>query len=274
MRLGIFAKTFAGTDPDQVLAAVRAAGYRCTQFNMACAGLPPMPKAVPDDVVRRIAAAADRHGVDIVALSGTYNMSHPDKAVRADGLRRLRVVIAAAKTLAVPLVTLCTGTRDPADQWRHHPGNAEPDAWADLLREMEQAIGLADAAGVDLGVEPEQANVVASAAAARKLIESMHSPRLRIVLDPANLFERATRDEARRLVGEAVGLLGDRIAMAHAKDRYADGRFATAGHGVVDFPDFLARLRTVGFEGPLVAHGLEAHEAPAVSAHFKNLGVR
>ena len=57
--------------------------------------------------------------------------------------------------------------------------------------------------------------------------------------------------------------------MAHAKDRYADGRFATAGQGVVDFGDFIARLRGIGFDGPLVTHGLSAAEAPAVAAFLK-----
>ena len=37
MRLGIFAKTFSGSNPLTVLGAVKAAGYDAAQFNMACA---------------------------------------------------------------------------------------------------------------------------------------------------------------------------------------------------------------------------------------------
>ncbi len=272
MRLGIFAKTFPGTDPDTVLGAVRAAGYGCTQFNMACVGLPPMPDDIPDSVLERIKAAAVRHDVGLVALSGTYNMIHPDPAVREAGQQRLRTMLGAAKALGVPLVTLCTGTRDPDDQWRHHPGNAAPEAWAEMRREVETALRSAEAAGVDLGIEPEQANVVTSAADARRLIDELASPRLRVVLDPANLFERATPDEARRIVAEAVELCGRDIAMAHAKDRHADGRFATAGTGLVDFPDFIARLAAAGFDGGLVAHGLSPDEAPGVAAYLRSFG--
>ena len=274
MKLGIFAKTFAGTDADTVLAAVKASGYGCTQFNMACVGLPPMPDAIPSEVVERIGTAGIRTGVRIVALSATYNMIHPDTRVREAGQRRLGIMIAAAQALDVPLVTLCTGTRDPDDQWRHHPANAEPEAWAEMRREIETALGLAEAAGVDLGIEPEQANVVTSAADARRLIGELKSDRLKIVLDPANLFERATSHDARRIVAEAVDLGADRIAMAHAKDRHADGRFATAGTGIVDFTDFLARLKAVGFDGPLVTHGLTAEEAPGVARYLHSLGAR
>ena len=54
------------------------------------------------------------------------------------------------------------------------------------------------------------------------------------MLDPANLFETAAPAERRRIIDEAVDLLGPDIVMAHAKDRDAEGGFAAAGSGVVD----------------------------------------
>jgi sugar phosphate isomerase/epimerase len=230
-----------------------------------------MPDAVPPAIIGAVAKAAEATSVTLSALSGTYNMAHPDLQVRNDGLRRLRVVIEAAAALSIPLVTLCTGTRDPNDQWAHHPDNSHPSAWADMAREMEKALALAESHGVDLGIEPEQANIVTSASDAMRLIAEMGSRRLKIVLDPANLFERATREEARAIVADAVEWTAGNVAMAHAKDRHADGRFATAGQGVVDFADFIARLRKSGFDGPLVTHGLSAEEAPGVARFLKGL---
>lgn len=271
MRLGIFAKTFPGAEPAAVLAAVRHAGYETTQFNLACAGLPSMPDAVPSDAIAAIRAATQSSGVSLAALSGTYNMVHPDKAVRDDGLRRLAVVIEAAAALDIPLVTLCTGSRNAADQWAYHPDNADPAAWSDMATEMAKALALAETAGVDLGIEPEQANIVTSAKDASRLIAEMGSKRLKIVLDPANLFEHATPGEARAVVDAAIDEAAGHIAMAHAKDRFGDGRFATAGQGIVDFPDFIARLKAMGFDGALVTHGLSAGEAPGVAAFLRRL---
>ncbi|TPM40841.1 sugar phosphate isomerase/epimerase [Mesorhizobium sp. B2-3-4] len=271
MRLGIFAKTFPSADPAGVLAAVRQAGYETTQFNLACAGLPSMPDAVPADAVEAIRAAARSSGVSLAALSGTYNMAHPDKAVRDDGLKRLAAVVDAAAALGIPLVTLCTGSRNASDQWAHHHDNATPAAWSDMAAEMEKALALAEKACVDLGIEPEQANIVTSAGDAKRLIAQMGSKNLKIVLDPANLFEHATPDEARAIVAAAIDEAAGHIAMAHAKDRHGDGRFATAGQGVVDFPDFVARLKAVGFDGALVTHGLSADEAPSVAAFLRGL---
>ncbi|PBC03457.1 sugar phosphate isomerase/epimerase family protein [Mesorhizobium sp. WSM3860] len=271
MQVGVFARTFPGSEPAGVLAGVRGAGFAVAQFNLACAGLPSMPDDVPDAAIRAIDAAAKATGVGLVALSGTYNMAHPDSRVRDDGLRRLGVVIETAAGLSIPLVTLCTGTRNAEDQWAHHPDNADPSAWGDMAREMEKALQLAERHSVDLGIEPEQANIVTSADDALRLISEMGSNRLRVVLDPANLFERANADEARAIVTEAVERTAGHVTLAHAKDRFADGRFAAAGQGVVDFAEFVARLKATGFDGPLVTHGLSAEEAPGVARFLKEL---
>ena len=269
MRLGIFAKTFPGSDPDTVLR--QAAEYSCVQFNMACAGLPAMPDAIDPAVCASIVAAARRNSVAIVALSGTYNMIHPDPAVRAAGLARLDVMLGAAAAMEVSLVTLCTGTRDATDQWRHHPDNASPEAWRDLNAEMTQAVALADRHGVDLGIEPERANVVRDAAAAKRLLDEQGFSRLRIVLDPANLVEADDAVPWHDTIAHAVALLGPHIAMAHAKDRAANNGFATVGRGAIDFRHFIGCLRNAKFDGPLVTHGLAANEAAGVATFLRGV---
>lgn len=271
MRLGIFAKTFAGTDPVKVLAQVKAAGFATAQYNMACSGLPSMPDEIAPDVASAVARAAEENGVTLCAVSGTYNMAHPDPAVRAEGLRRLETIAGACDAMGTGLITLCTGTRDPDDQWRGHPDNETPEAWRDMRIEMEKAVAIAERFGLRLGIEPELANIVSDAAKARRVLDEIGSPALAIVLDPANLFERAELAEQHRIVAEAIDLLADRMIMAHAKDRTASGGFTTAGQGVIDYPHYIARLRAAGFDGDLVAHGLAAHEAATVAAFLGGL---
>lgn len=260
-RIGIFAKTFPGESAAQVLAQARAAGYGCVQFNLSCCGLPSMPDHLDGETVAAIAAASAETGVAIAALSGTYNMIHPDPAVRARGLARLGLLLSHARAMGTGLVTLCTGTRDPQDQWRGHPDNESPEAWADLVAEMTQAAAMAEAHGVDLGIEPEPANVVGSAARAARLLREVPSPRLRIVLDPANLVAEGGMDQD-RIFETAADFLQERIALVHAKDRDAVGEVVAPGQGIIDFPRFFAHLARIGFRGPVVTHGLAAAEAP------------
>jgi sugar phosphate isomerase/epimerase len=268
MRIGIFAKTFIGTDPETVLTAARQAGYRAVQYNMACSGLPSMPDRIPDGTAPAMRDAAQRTGVSIIAISATYNMIHPDVQVRQRGQASLEQIAAVARDAGVPLLTLCTGTRDTDDQWRHHPDNGTEDAWRDLLASMDVALTIAERYGVDLGIEPELGNVVASPVLAKRLITELGSARLKIVLDPANLFEVATNGRQREIVADAVATLADRIVMAHAKDRDAQGRFTTAGSGVIDFPFYIRCLRDAGFAGDLVTHGLSEVEASSVAKYL------
>lgn len=263
-RIGIFAKTFPGQTAESVLAAARDAGYGSVQFNLSCCGLPSMPDRLAPEVVAGIAAASAKTGVSIAALSGTYNMIHPDPAVRAQGRARLQLLLSQAHAMGTTLVTLCTGTRDANDQWRGHPENEAPEAWTDLLTEMEQAAAMAEEFQVDLGIEPEPANVVGSAARAARLLREIASKRLRIILDPANLAAGANADQD-RIFETAADFLHERIALAHAKDRDAAGEVVPPGQGLIDFPRFFAHLNRVGFSGPVITHGLAAADAPQVA---------
>lgn len=265
MYKGIFSKTFASANVDDNFHTLKALGYDATQFNFASAGLPSLPAAIADEKLEEIAAAARKHGVRIEAVSATFNMTHPDQAVIDKGMASLEVICQASARLGCPLVTLCTGTLDAEDQWRFHPDNDTPQAWQKIGESMSHALQIASRYGVSLGIEPELANIVNSAEKARQLIDEMGSPRLKVIFDPANLFEVATITEQHTVVKKALDLLAADIAIAHAKDRHSDGSFATAGKGVLDYHFYLKQLKASGFDGCVVTHGLAASEAQDVS---------
>lgn len=271
IHLGIFAKTFDGNTPEAVLGAAGRAGYAVVQYNMACSGIGSLPANAPADVAKAVRTASARTGVGLAALSATYNMIHPDLEKRTSGRASFTALAAQAHTMGTRLLTVCTGSADPQDQWRHHPDNRSKASWAAMMTEFEHLMAIAERHNLLLGVEPELANVVDGAAAALKLIADAQSDRICIILDPANLVEIETPGNRRRIIAEAVDTLGSRIVMAHAKDRQADGSFAAAGKGVVDFPDFIRSLKSTGFDGPLITHGLTADDAPGVAIYLKSL---
>ena len=267
--IGIFAKTFSGHTPLAVLSAAKAAGFNTVQYNLACSGLGALPQAVSDSAATEIAIASQQTGVALAAVSATYNMIHPDLAMRQAGRRSFLAIAAQAQAMGTKLITLCTGSCDAKDQWRHHPDNNSDESWRTMISEFEKFIAIAEAQDIYLGVEPELANVVSSAAKARQLIDEMKSPRLRIVFDAANLFERVTAAEQRRIIEQSATLLSGHIAMAHAKDRKADGSFAAAGQGTIDFKHYFTTLKAAGFVGDIISHGLAADEAAGVAAFLK-----
>jgi sugar phosphate isomerase/epimerase len=273
MQLGIFSTVFPRTDVDEVFAAIAASGLTATQFHWDSAGLETLPAEIPDDAVERVRAAAARHNVTIAAIEGTFNMAHPDPAVRADGLRRLDVVAASAHKLGCPLVTLCTGTRDRDSMWRRHPDNDTAEAWRDMLTTMEKAVQTAESYDLGLGLEPEVSNVMSSPRRARRLLDELKSARLKIVFDGANLFDHDERrlDNADEVIAEAADLLGPDIALAHAKDVTAAGRFVPVGLGDVPWRRFISALRDASYEDALIMHSLDESDVPGCTEKLRDL---
>ncbi|MBI4585580.1 MAG: sugar phosphate isomerase/epimerase, partial [Planctomycetes bacterium] len=250
MRIGIMAKTFARPSLEEVLEAVKARGLDAVQFNMTCAGLPPIPDQIDGSLSDRIRRELERRGIAMAAVSGTFNMIHPDEAKRREGLRRLEALAAACGRLGTSIITLCTGTRDPEDMWRRQPENDAPEAWEDLLRSMRSAVEIAARHRVTLAFEPEVSNVVDSALKARRLLDQIGSERLKVVMDAANLFHAGELPRMRAVLDEAFDLLGRDIALAHAKDLSRDGEAGheAAGTGLLDYDHYVAKLREASFK--------------------------
>ena len=270
MHIAIFAKTYPRPTLAETFAAAAADGLHHLHFNFSCCpGLSALPETIPDDYVLEIQQTLRTQPVQLIGVSGTYNLLHPDQRRRAHGRRAVAAIAERCPALSIPLVSLCTGTHDPDDKWRHHPQNATPESFAEVLREFEHLIPIAEQYGLLLGVEPETANVINGPERARELLDALQSDRLKIILDPANLFEMAPPNEVRERIVRAVELLGPDIAVAHAKDRTAAGRVVPAGRGAVDFGFLIERLRGVGYGGPLVLHGLSETEVPEAVVHLR-----
>lgn len=269
MEIGIFAKTFVRPTLAATLDAVVAHGIGCVQFNMACAGVPSLPDQIDAALSAEIRDAMAARHLRMAAVSGTFNMIHPNLRRRQDGLARLRTLAVACRDLGTSVITLSTGTRDPDDMWRWHPANDTPEAWRDLLAALSEALTIAEEHQITLAFEPEVSNVVDSAAKGRRLLDDLRSPYLKVVMDGANLFHAGELPRMRQILDTAFALLGDAIVIAHAKDLSHDGDAGheAAGTGLLDYDHYLALLRQVGFRGPLILHAL-AEDQVAQSVAF------
>jgi sugar phosphate isomerase/epimerase len=265
MQLGIFSRTFTRPTLAETFDAVVAHELHCVQFNMTCVGLPSLPDHIEKNVITRIHMEAATRKISIAAVSGTYNMIHPDLRQRQTGLQRLRVLASACKRMGTSVITLCTGTRDPENMWRWHPENTSPQAWKDLLNSMDAALQIAEEEDIILAFEPERANVINTAARGRALLDAMQSQHLKVIMDPANLIVSEHKQHMHHILDEAFELLGEYIVLAHAKDIGPDNTFRAAGSGILDYDYFLHHLKTAAVEVPLIIHGLsEEHVDDAV----------
>jgi sugar phosphate isomerase/epimerase len=271
VELGIFSRTYQPVGIDKIFAQIAHDGFETIQFNFSSAGLPSLPKDWPEATIKGVMASATQSGLTICALSGTYNMAHPDVAKRQADRVGFANIVRAAEFMQVPLVTLCTGSRDATDMWKAHPDNGSPEAWVALRGELDFALELADRHGVALGVEPEPGNVIGDAKTARRLLDEIDSPHLKIVMDAANLLPSESQTRQREVVAEAVALLGADLALVHTKDVSSTGEAVAAGRGVVDFHNFLKGIMSTGYRGPLVSHNLLQKDAAYVSGFLRRV---
>jgi sugar phosphate isomerase/epimerase len=198
-------------------------------------------------------------------------MAHPNKHIREDGLKRLEVLARHCRAIGSDLITLCTGTRNTTDIWAFHPENYSSAAWRDMVHTMEQAILIAEYHDLRLGIEPELANVVSDVYKAHQLLTEINSDRLKIILDPANLFEKSDLPKVYALIDTAVEYLAKDIVMLHAKDRTSAGNFTAPGKGIIPFDYFLKQFRLTNVNAPVVAHGFPEEEVQDVVKWWKTL---
>ncbi len=272
MQIGIFLDPFARKTLEARLDGVKSCGLDCVQLNMNCVGLGTMPEAISPELIARIRREADAREIEIACVQGTFNMCHPDPEYRRVGLRGIGVLAAACQPLGTSKIHICTGTRNRGSMWSPHPDNNSPEAWTDMADCIRAAVEITKPFGVTLAFEPEVNNVIDSAKKARRLMDEIGSPHLKVTMDAANLFHAGELAHMSDVLDQAFALLGKNIVMAHAKDLSHDGDAGhePAGHGKLDYDRYLSLLHTYGFKGPLLLHGLSEAQVPGCVGFLRN----
>ena len=270
MRIGISTTDFPQTPSDILFGQIGSYGYDTIQLSLTTLeesrfivdGL----YEIPEDIDMRLLAAAGaarRHGLEIAAINGTFNMAYPDAHARMEGVRRFDALAAAAADFECDLLTLCTGTRNKLRLWAYHPANAEPAAWADMMETMLRLTEIAERRKITLAIETEASNIVDTPEKARKALDEINSDRVGMIMDCANLFRRgeAIRANVDAQIGKAFDLYGDRVVLAHGKDVREDAElaFCAPGDGIINFELFIQLLNKYKYTGDMILHGI--HDA-------------
>ncbi len=219
-----------------------------------------IPAVIPSAAIRAVAENAEKHRIPVEVINGTFNMAHPDRDIREEGIRRFEILCHAAAELGAKYISLCSGTRNPDHLWSPHPDNDTAEAWADMLDTVSRCTKIAEAYDIILAVESEASNIISTPERARRLMDTVGSPNLKMILDCANLFHtgEAHKENVRKTLEHAFALYGHDIVLAHGKDiSEGDGiSFCGTGLGIVDFAYTAALLAKYNFTGNMFLHGI------------------
>lgn len=253
---------------DRLFSKIAGWGFECVQLSFTSVkecnykedGCFEIPWAVTDSACRAISNASEKYGIPIEAVNGTFNMAHPNPDVRAEGLARFGGFAKAVKNIGAGMITLCSGTRNESHLWSPSDQNDTEQAWKDMEQTMRRAVEISEKLGLTLAIETEASNVVSSPEKARRIMDDIGSPRLKMILDMANLFPAGTakKENVRATIKRAVDFFGGDIVILHGKDiREGDGiDFCGTGDGIIDFTYAAALMRKIGYKGDMFLHGI------------------
>ena len=219
-----------------------------------------IPWKVEDDVIRMLVNASEKYGIEIISLNGTCNMAHPDKAIRDEAVARFEGFAKSAKAMGSTYASLCSGTRDLYDLWTYNENNDSDEAWIDMADTMKRVVEIAEKYNLILGIETEAANVINTPERARKIMDEVGSPNLKMIIDCANLFHagKAHKENVRSTLKHAFECFGKDIVMAHGKD-ISDSEgidYCPTGEGIIDYAYFMQLLKEYNYNGDMLLHSI------------------
>jgi sugar phosphate isomerase/epimerase len=180
--------------------------------------------------LRRLFAA---NGLDIAVLGCYLNLANPDPAQLKAIMEKYKANIRFAAHLGVGVVGTETGA--PNVEYKFEEACWSDEALDTFITNLRPIVKYAEQFGVLFAIEPVVRHIVCNPARARRVLDEIASPNLRIILDPVNLLETYNYEKQDEIIDEAIELLGTDVAVLHVKDFVInDGKLVSVPVGTGD----------------------------------------
>jgi sugar phosphate isomerase/epimerase len=270
--IGVPSQLFRGP-PAAVAATCRRLGLGCVRL---APNFPGLTFREPGDFTPQRCRAVARPfldaGVAVACLSGPVNLMEPDLARRQRGLLWLHALLRHARDFGTPYVVTESGSLSPFSPWEPCPANRSAAAWAEFRLIVSLAVEVAAEHGATLLLEADPAHVLATAADAARLADTLTDPHLGFVMDPAVMLMTSRPEELAGDMGRLFERLGAMAPVACAKDLAFDGdgvSLPRAGTGALDYGLFLRLLDRYQPAAPIILGHLCPDEVQAARAYVE-----
>ncbi|HNX34047.1 MAG TPA: sugar phosphate isomerase/epimerase family protein [Kiritimatiellia bacterium] len=212
---------------------------------------------------KEIAATYRDAGLEIHSIGVYTNLMHPDEAELNANLAYFEAMMEIGGHMGVRAFVSEAGhyynDQVPAP---HVPLEFQDEAWPRMVATGRRLAELAAKHDAKVLFEPYFQSFFASAKRVRLFIEEVSSPRVRVLLDPANLIELNDLDEM-------FAQLAPWIDCLHAKDRkHHTSRGVAAGKGDVDYKRFVTLAAERTPKAPLILEYVGPKDYPQARAHL------
>ena len=201
-------------------------------------------------------------GVAIHSIGVYTNLIHPDEDERRANLAYFEAMMKIGGVMGVRTFITEAGHYHSEEPAPRVPLHFQEEVWKQMVATGKELAKLADAHNATVLVEPFFRGFFASAKRTRLFLEEVDSPRIRALLDPANLLELNDLEEM-------FDQLGPWIDCLHAKDRklHVD-RGVPAGQGDLDYPRFVTLAAERTPKAPLILEYVGPDDYKQALAHL------
>ncbi len=271
LRIGIATLGFPQLTHAELAAELSGAGIRLVQLFLAQRDTPFWKYNGRSDVssltpvrCREIAARYRDAGITLHSLGVYTNLIHGDAAERQANLDYFAAMMDLGAHLGVrTFITEAGHHRDPKEPEPRIAHHFQDEVWVQMLATMRQLAALAEQRQATVLLEGFYRGFLASAKRLRMFLEEVNSPRIRALLDPANLIEVNDLEEM-------FQQLGSWIDCHHAKDRKVHvERGVPAGQGSLDYGKFVTLAARHTPAAPLILEYVGPTDYRAALAHLR-----
>ena len=220
--------------------------------------------AVTEAECHRIAKAYRSRGLEIQALGVYANLIEPDDAEREKNYQYFADMMRIAKTMDVHMLLTECGSIIVPGKGRDLSASLDEKTWPRLVEMTRRLIPLAEKHDVVIAIESYFQDLLGSATAVRYFMEEINHPRIRALLDPANLLPHNTLEEM-------FNALAPYICAMHAKDRKLHVTHGVAaGKGDLDYRKYIALARQHCPQIPLILEYVNEKTYQAALEHVRS----
>lgn len=174
------------------------------------------PQALTPGYAMYLRRLFDKNELDCAVLGCYLNLANPDEVQLKEIQEKYKANIRFAAHLGAGVVGTETGAPNVAYRFEEACWNEA--SLQIFIKNLRPVVKYAEQMGVLVAIEPVVRHIVCNPVRARRVLDEIASPNLRIIFDPVNLLESYNYEKQDAIIDEAIELLGKDIAVLHVKD--------------------------------------------------------
>ena len=218
MQIGIRLHDMPGNTFQERVDAAANAHFECVHLALSKAvqEYPYGKEALTPGYASFLRKTFEKAGMDISIFGCYQNLANPNPEKLKNMQEMYIRSLMFSKWLGATVVGTETGS--VTEDYKPGPYDLTDEALDRFIEGLFPVVEAAEKIGGIIAIEPVCYHIVSSPKRARKVLDTIHSPNLKIIYDQVNMVDAENYTRIDSLIDEYTELLGDEIACVHIKD--------------------------------------------------------